>query len=423
MKKFFTTVCLSLMLPLGVFAQGGMWLPSLLQANQKDMQSKGARISASDIYNETNPSVKDAVVLFGRGCTGEFVSNQGLLFTNHHCGYGEIVKHSTVDHDYLTNGFAAKSKDEELPCPGLTVTLLQYMKDVTDEVLQGVSSSMTEQQRSEKINKNIETIVDNTTKGTNLNAYIKPLYYGNQYMLYVNKIYKDVRLVAAPPSNIGKFGGDTDNWMWPRHTGDFSVFRVYANADNEPAEYSKDNKPYQPKKFLKTSLKDKQEGDFTFVMGYPGTTQQFLTSYAVEDIQNLEDPARIKLRDERLKVYNQAMNSSPAQRLRYASDVASIANGWKKWQGEVKGLKFLNAVEKKKQQEISNSLMPQFKQIYDENRKYKMEQLYITEAVLASDFMQNTRRLLNLINASMTDTVSDNADKSQKHIVFFGSIL
>ncbi|MBO6117108.1 MAG: S46 family peptidase [Bacteroidales bacterium] len=408
MKKFFTTVCLSLMLPLGVFAQGGMWLPSLLQANQKDMQSKGARISASDIYNETNPSVKDAVVLFGRGCTGEFVSNQGLLFTNHHCGYGEIVKHSTVDHDYLTNGFAAKSKDEELPCPGLTVTLLQYMKDVTDEVLQGVSSSMTEQQRSEKINKNIETIVDNTTKGTNLNAYIKPLYYGNQYMLYVNKIYKDVRLVAAPPSNIGKFGGDTDNWMWPRHTGDFSVFRVYANADNEPAEYSKDNKPYQPKKFLKISLKDKQEGDFTFVMGYPGTTQQFLTSYAVEDIQNLEDPARIKLRDERLKVYNQAMNSSPAQRLRYASDVASIANGWKKWQGEVKGLKFLNAVEKKKQQEISNSLMPQFKQIYDENRKYKMEQLYITEAVLASDFMQNTRRLLNLINASMTDTVSDN---------------
>ena len=241
-----TGLILSCIISQEVYSQGGMWLPSLLKYNQKDMQSKGAKITADEIYNESYPSVKDAVVLFGRGCTGEFVSNQGLLFTNHHCGYSEIVKHSTIEHDYLTNGFAAKSKEEELPCPGLTVTLLQYMKDVTNDVLKGVTSSMTEKQRKEITARNIKQITEQTTKGTNLNAYIRPVYYGNQYILYVNKIYRDVRLVAAPPSNIGKFGGDTDNWMWPRHTGDFSVFRVYADADNEPADYSKDNKPYEP---------------------------------------------------------------------------------------------------------------------------------------------------------------------------------
>ena len=411
MRKRILLLCIAvtgILMTNTLFAQGGMWLPSLLKANQKDMQAKGAKISADEIYNETNPSIKDAVVLFGRGCTGEFVSSQGLLFTNHHCGYGEIVRHSTVDHDYLTNGFAAKSKDEELPCPGLTVTLLQYMRDVTDEVLKGAnSSSISEQERTNIINENINRLIDKETQGTNLSAIVKPLYYGNQYMLYVNKIYRDVRLVAAPPSNIGKFGGDTDNWMWPRHTGDFSVFRVYADSDNEPADYSPDNRPYQPKKFLKISLKDKNEGDFTFVMGYPGTTRQFLTSYAVEDIQNLEDPARIKLRTEILNVYYDAMNSSPAQRLRYASAVASIANGWKKWQGEVKGLKFLNAVEKKQQQEINNPLMPQFKKLYDENRKYKMEQLYIGEAVLASDFMNHARLLLSLINSSLDPNITD----------------
>ncbi len=400
---FISAICCNI----SSFAQGGMWLPSELDKNQKDMRTKGMRISTKEIYDEQNASIKDAVVLFGRGCTGEFVSEKGLLFTNHHCGYGEIVKHSTVEHDYLTNGFAAKTLEEELPCPGLTVTLLQYMKDVTDEVLKGVTSSITEKERKSKINENIKNIVDNATKGTNLSGYVKALYYGNQYMLYVNKIYKDVRLVAAPPSNIGKFGGDTDNWMWPRHTGDFSVFRVYVDENNEPAEYNKNNKPYKPKKYLKISLKDKQEGDFTFVMGYPGTTQQFLTSYAVEDIQNLEDPARIKLRTERLNVYKDAQEESAAKRLRYASEVASIANGWKKWQGEVKGLKFLNAIQKKQQQEVNNPLMPQFKRLYDENRKYKMEQLYIGEAVLSSDFMLHTRRLLSLIDLSWNEATTD----------------
>ena len=409
MKRFIITNIFITILLFGetALAQGGMWLPNKLSNNEKDMKAKGSHLSAKQIYDENNASIKDAVVLFGRGCTGEFVSDKGLLFTNHHCGYGEIVRHSTVDHDYLTNGFAAKSLEEELPCPGLTVTSLQYMKDVTDKVLNGVTSSMTEQEREKVINKNIKQIVKDETKGTNLDAYVRALYYGNQYMLYVNKIYKDVRLVAAPPSNIGKFGGDTDNWMWPRHTGDFSVFRVYADENNEPREYNKANRPYKPKQYLKISLKDKQEGDFTFVMGYPGTTQQFLTSYAVEDIQNLEDPARIKVRTAILDIYKQAQEQSPAQRLRYASAVASIANGWKKWQGEVKGLKFLKAVEKKQKQEVGNPLMKDFKQLYDDNRKYKMEQLYIGEAVLASDFMKNTRRLLSLVQISTRDTTSD----------------
>lgn len=394
-------------------AQGGMWLPMLLQNNEQNMQSIGSHISAKQIYDANNASIKDAVMLFGRGCTGEFVSDKGLVFTNHHCGYGQIVKHSTIEHDYLTNGFAAMSIEEELPCAGLTVTLLQYMEDVTTEVLKGVTNNMSENSRNQIINRNIEQIIKQKTENNNLSAEIKPIYYGNQYILYVNKVYKDVRLVAAPPSNIGKFGGDTDNWMWPRHTGDFSVFRVYADENNEPATYSKNNKPYKPKKFLKISLKDKQDGDFTFVMGYPGRTQQFITSYAVEDIQNMEDPIRIKLRTEVLNIYKEAMEESAAKRLRYANQVASIANGWKKWQGEVKGLKSLKAIEKKQKQEQNNPLMNEFMALYDKNRPYKLEEIYMSEAVLSSDFMKNARRVLSLIDLCLDTSKSDAICKSE----------
>ncbi len=407
MKKISVLLALIIGFTSTSYAQGGMWLPMLLKDNQEDMQSKGLKLSYEDIYSVDKPSVKDAVMLFGSGCTGEFVSNQGLVFTNHHCGYYQIVSHSTVEHDYLTNGFAAKDRSEEIPCQGLTVTLLQYMKDVTKEVLQGVTNSTSQQDRKAIVQKNIENILSKELAGTNLTGEIKPIYYGNQYIMYINKVYKDVRLVAAPPSNIGKFGGDTDNWMWPRHTGDFSVFRVYADENNEPKEYSPTNVPYKPKKFLKISLKDKQEGDFTFVMGYPGRTQQFLTSYAVEDIQSLEDPARIKIRTEILNVYNQQMNSSAAKRLRYASKVANIANGWKKWQGEVKGLKYLNAVERKQHNEQGLAIMKEFEKIYDDNRPLKMEYIYLSEAVLSSDFMQNAKNVLSLINLCMDKSTDE----------------
>src|SRR5574344_749394 len=339
-------------LPFFALADGGMWLPMLLKQREKDMQKKGMKITAEDIYSVNHSSLKDAVMLFGSGCTAEFVSNQGLILTNHHCGYGSIVRQSTVERDYLTNGFWAKSKQEELPCPGMSITLLMYMKDVTSQVLKGVTNSISEKIREEIIASNIKQIcLEAEKENKNCKASVESYYYGNQYFLYVNKTFKDVRLVGAPPSNIGKFGGDTDNWMWPRHTGDFSMFRVYANKDNEPADYSKDNVPYKPKKFLPISIKGTQDGDFTFVFGYPGSTTQFVTSDYVLMQQENELPVRVKLRTERLDVYNRAMQQSPAQRLRYANTVAGVANGWKKWIGEIKGLKRTDAVELKRQQE------------------------------------------------------------------------
>ena len=375
------------------------------------MQKNGMRISAEDIYNVNNASLKDAVMLFGTGCTGEFVSSQGLLLTNHHCGYSFIVSHSTVERDYLTNGFWAMSREQELPCRGLTITRLVYMEDVTSRVLEGVSDDMTEQKRQTLIEANIEKVKAKATEGNHYTAVIKPFYYGNQYFMYVNEVFKDVRLVGAPPSNIGKFGGDTDNWMWPRHTGDFSVFRVYADKDGKPAEYSKDNVPYTPKKHLKINIKGVNEGDFTFVFGYPGTTKQFLTSDAVDYVQNVEDPTRIKLRTARLDVYNRAMNESPAQRLRYASKVASVANGWKKWQGEVRGLKRLNAIEKKKafekdfnawaqDKEKYRDVLAQLKKTYADIKDLNLSYTYLSEAIFASDLMNQVRSVANIISLS-----------------------
>lgn len=390
------------------FADEGMWLPLLLADKQADMQKNGMKITAEDIYSANHSSLKDAVVLFGRGCTGEFVSKEGLLLTNHHCGYGSIVSLSTVEADYLTNGFWASDKQSELPCKGMTVTSLVYMEDVTKQVLQGINDKMTEAEREKIINENIEKVKAKATKGTHYQAVIKPFYYGNQYFMYVNEVFKDIRLVGAPPSNIGKFGGDTDNWMWPRHTGDFSMFRVYASKDNKPADYSPDNVPYTPKKHLKIYLKGVNEGDFTFVFGYPGTTKQFLISDAVDFVQNVEDPIKIKLRTIRLDVYNRAMNQSPAQRLRYASKVASVANGWKKWQGEVRGLKRLNAIEKKiefenkyaawaKGNETYEGVLPAMKKVYEKKKAAETMYVYLSEAIFASDLMVNALKLLELI--------------------------
>ncbi len=384
------------------------------------MQKNGMRISAEDIYNVNNASLKDAVMLFGTGCTGEFVSEQGLLLTNHHCGYSFIVSHSTVERDYLTNGFWAKSKEEELPCKGLTITRLVYMEDVTAKVLNGVSDNLTETKRQEIIDANIKKVIEQATANNHYKAIIKPFYYGNQYFMYVNEVFRDVRLVGTPPSNIGKFGGDTDNWMWPRHTGDFSVFRVYADKDGKPADYSKDNVPYKPKKHLKINLKGVNEGEFTFVFGYPGTTKQFLTSDAVNYVQNIEDPTRIKLRTARLDVYNRAMNETPAQRLRYASKVASVANGWKKWQGEVRGLKRLNAIERKQafEKEFNQwavnkdkykNVLAQLEKTYSDMRDLNLSYTYLNEAIFASDLMIQVRQVANIISVAN----EENADATE----------
>ena len=410
MKKVFTTLLAALFI-MPLMADEGMWIPMLLKKNEADMQQKGMKISAEDIYSINQACLKDAIVLFGGGCTGEFVSDKGLLFTNHHCGYSYIARNSSLEHNYLANGFWAKSLEEEIPCPGLTVTRLVRMEDVTTQVLKGVDDNMSEAERELIINANIKSITAKAVEGTHYSAIIKPFYYGNQYFMYVNEVFTDVRMVGTPPSNIGKFGGDTDNWMWPRHTGDFSVFRVYAGQDNKPAKYSADNKPYQPLQHLTISLKGVEEDDFTFVFGYPGTTNRYATSQAVDLAANVTNPVRIDLRTIRLNHYNNAMNQDAAQRLKYSSRVASIANGWKKWQGESLGINRLNGVEKKQEFEkrfqqwaadkpMYKDVLPNMEKNYATLKSIELNSTYFSEAVRAADFMNRAAALLTLANTT-----------------------
>ena len=337
---------------LTVKADEGMWLPSLISQRIGDMQAKGFRLSAEDIYSINQASLKDAVVLFGGGCTGELISSEGLLLTNHHCGYAQIQKHSSVEHDYLKDGFWAMDRSEELPNPGLEVWFLDRMEDVTGAVLDGYEPGMTEQQRDSVVRTNSEAIAGKAEKdGTGLRADVESLYYGNQYFLFVYRVFKDVRLVGAPPSSIGKFGGDTDNWMWPRHTGDFSIFRIYADKDNNPAEYSENNVPYIPKKYFKISLEGVSEGDFTFIYGFPGRTQEYIVSEAVRYISEISDPHKIALRTLRLDIQDRYMSASQTVRIQYSSKNAAVSNSWKKWQGEMRGIRKMNTVETKKENE------------------------------------------------------------------------
>ena len=330
-------------------ADEGMWLPALISQRIEDMQAKGFKLSAEDIYSVNQASLKDAVVLFGSGCTGELVSDEGLLFTNHHCGYGYIQKHSSVEHDYLKDGFWALNRSQELPNPGLTVRFLERMEDVTALVLKGYKpGKMDEQDRARIVRKNSDKLKEQAVMGGNgLKASVEALYYGNQYFLFVFREFADVRLVGAPPSSIGKFGGETDNWMWPRHTGDFSIFRIYAGKDNLPAEYSEENVPYVPKKSLKISLAGVKEGDFTFVYGCPGSTQEYVHSEAVKYISEVSDPQKIALRTTRLQIMKKYMDQSQAVRIQYSSKYAGVANAWKKWQGEEKGLRKMKTVATK----------------------------------------------------------------------------
>ncbi len=428
MKKILTILVLAT-LSLPSFADEGMWIPMLLQRNEAAMQKAGMHISAKDIYDINHASLKDAILLFGGGCTGEFVSEEGLVLTNHHCGYSYIVKHSSVEHDYLTNGFWAMSRDQEIPCPGLSVTRLVRMEDVTAQVLEGITEETSEPDREKIVEKNIAAITAKAVEGTHYKAIIKPFYYGNQYFMYVNEVFTDVRLVGAPPSNIGKFGGDTDNWMWPRHTGDFSMFRVYAK-DGKPADFSSDNTPYRPLKHLEISLKGIDEGDFTFVFGYPGTTRRYVTHDAVDLAANVENPVRIALRDIRLAHYNAAMQQSPAQRLKYASRVASIANGWKKWQGETLGIERLHGVEQKLEQEAAfrkwAADKPQYRDVLDQLednyarlREIETEWTYFNEALMASDFMNRAYRLFQISRSGDTTLVAKLRTDSEKYFEDF----
>ncbi len=350
MKRFLLSV-LAFASSMGLaMADEGMWLPALISQRIGDMQAKGFKLSAEDVYSVNQASLKDAVVLFGGGCTGEIVSDEGLLLTNHHCGYGYIQRHSSVEHDYLKDGFWAMDRSQELPNRGLSVSFLQRMEDVTAKVLSGYDSSMSEKQRDSVVRVNSADLVRAAmSEGKGLRASVEALYYGNQYFLFVYKIYRDVRLVGAPPSSIGKFGGDTDNWMWPRHTGDFSIFRIYADKDNEPADYSEDNVPYKPKRFFKISRKGVKEGDFTFVYGCPGSTKEYVMSEDVKYTAEVSDPEKIALRTQRLDIQKKYMSQSQAVRIQYSSKNAGISNAWKKWQGEEKGIRKMKTVASKQE--------------------------------------------------------------------------
>ena len=354
MRRLYLLI-LSFLLPLVSFADEGMWVPIYLQKYAiKQMQKLGCKLSADDIYSTDKPSLKDAIVIFGGGCTGELISSQGLVLTNYHCGYGSIQKLSSLEHDYLTDGFWAYDKSEELPVPGLTVTFLVYMKDVTNQVMKNVDDFLPIEKRNNLIDKACKEIEEKVidSLGDNYVAEVKPFYKGNQYILIVSEVYKDVRLVGAPPSAIGKFGGDTDNWVWPRHTGDFSLFRIYANKNNEPATYSPDNVPYKPKKYFTINAGGIKQGDFTLVFGYPGYTDEYIPSYLVDNLINIQNPLRIKIRQAKLDIINKAMKSSKDLNIKYFAKQAGIANGWKKWIGQNQGLKRLNILKEKKDFEI-----------------------------------------------------------------------
>ena len=332
-------------------ADGGMWLPLFLNYNEQEMQSLGFRLTAEDVYSINHNSMKDAVMLFGGGCTGELISSQGLVLTNHHCGYSFVQSHSTMEQNHLQNGFWAKSKSEEIPMEGLSVTFLVYMKDVTDQVLEGVTDKTKEGERQDIVAKNCKQVIADATDGTGYQATIKPFYYGNQYFMFVTETYNDVRLVGVPPESIGKFGGDSDNWMWPRHTGDFSIWRIYTDKNGKPANYSPDNIPMVPKKYFPISIKGIEENDFTLVFGYPGSTQQFLISDGVNVVANVQNPIAIDARTIRLDAMKRQMNLDPRIRLMYSAKANSISNGWKKWQGESKGILECDVIGKKQDAE------------------------------------------------------------------------
>ena len=342
-----------------VKADEGMWIPMLLKKyNIEDMQKAGFKLSADDIYNINEACLKDAVIGLGREgspfhhfCTGELISDEGLIVTNHHCGYGAIQAHSTLEHDYLKDGFWAMSREEELVNEGITASFLVRMEDVTSIVLDSITDETKEVDRQKMIRKNIKKLQDEAEKDSDYRASVKAFFNGNQYFLSVYEIFKDVRLVGAPPSAIGKFGGDTDNWMWPRHTGDFSMFRIYADKDNKPASYAKENVPMKPKQSFKISLKGVNEGDFTMVFGYPGTTTEYLTSHALEMMTQVDNPHKIKIRTKKLDIMRADMDASPMVRIQYSAKYAGVANSWKRWQGEIKGLQRLNAIAKKKELE------------------------------------------------------------------------
>lgn len=419
-------------------ADEGMWIPLLIEKyNIKLMQEKGFKLSAEDIYSVNKACMKDAVLSFGGGCTGEVISPEGLLITNHHCGYGQIQEHSSLDHDYLTNGFWAMSHQEELTNPGLTVTFLKSMEDVTEKVLKGVTDAMDAAEREKIISANSNEIRKKAIEGTGYSASVRPFYMGNQYFLFVNESFRDIRLVGAPPSAIGKFGGETDNWIWPRHTGDFSLFRIYADKNNKPADYSKDNVPYKPLYFFPISIKGVKEGDFTMVFGYPGTTTEYVSSYHIDMVKNYINPKMIAIRSKKIEIMEAAMATDPLIRIQYSAKKSGIANSWKKWMGEIQGLDKMNTIGKKQEYEAKfmkwvaednsrmtkyGSILPMYKELYTSLRDYSLANSYTNEVMNGAEAISFSRSLriladlyqknssVDIINAAKTNLLASSKE-------------
>jgi hypothetical protein len=378
-------------------ADEGMWLPLLLkQLNEADMQKMGLKITAEDIYSVNNSSLKDAIVSFGGFCTGEMISEEGLILTNHHCGFDAIQSNSSVEHDYITNGFWAMSRDQELPNPGLFVRFLVRIEDVTEQVKKQIPDTLQEKDLNTFLRGVFAPITKAASEDGRYKADVRPFFNGNEYYLFVYEEFNDVRLVGAPPQSIGNFGGDTDNWMWPRHTGDFSLFRVYCGKDGKPAAYSKDNVPYKPKHFLPVSMKGLQKDEFTMTMGYPGRTDRYLTSYGVNLAISKTSPAIVKIRDKKLKVMKSQMDASDKVRIAYASKYAQTANYWKYFIGQTKGLKRMRVADQKAELEDQfqawadadaarkpkyGNVLGELKKSFADIEKYALVRTYLNEAV------------------------------------------
>lgn len=378
-------------------ADEGMWLPMhIKRLNHADMQKQGLKLTADELYSVNKGSLKDAIVSLGGFCTGEIISKNGLMLTNHHCGYESIQSHSSVEHDYLTNGFWAMTREQELPNAGLYASFLVRMEDVSARMLATVNGISNEGERNQKLAAEGKKIQEEATKGTHYNASVKPFFNGNEFYLFVYETFRDVRLVGAPPSSIGKFGGDTDNWMWPRHTGDFSLFRVYAGKDGKPAEYSKDNVPLTPRHHLPVSMSGVREGDFSMIFGYPGTTDRYLTSYGVQLALDVTNPLRVKIRGKKLEIMKKDMDAADAVRIKYASNYAKVSNYWKYFIGQSAGLKRLNVLGKKQaeetaftawvnkdasRKELYGNALADVQKGFDAQRQYKASQVALQEAV------------------------------------------
>ncbi|NOQ72907.1 MAG: serine protease [Crocinitomix sp.] len=382
-------------------ADEGMYLPFQLKKNKKDMKAAGLELSTKEIFNPKKPSVKDAIVSFGGYCTGEIISSKGLILTNHHCGYDAIRENATPEDDILTNGFWAKNSSEEKPIAGLTASIVVEIKDVTKTILKSLNGDMTPAQRKSTIRELSAKLSEAAVDGTHYVAEVKSFYAGTEFYLFIYEVFRDVRLVGAPPSAIGKYGGNTDNWMWERHTGDFSMFRIYANASNEPADFAMDNKAYAPKHHLPISLDGVEENDFAMIMGYPGSTDRFLTSYGIDLATEKEQPNRVKIRAEKLRIMKEDMDASDAVRLQYASKYAQVSNYWKYFIGQTEQLKnnkvgdrkkgiekaFTDWVnEKPKRQTRYGNVLKDFEDAYTELEIINDVQVYFFEAVYSVDF-------------------------------------